>query len=72
MVGGALLLASITRWAWRLYCDAPPEARPFVLSLGLALAFYALAENLLAYVTALPLCAYLGLVARPVAREQPS
>jgi O-antigen ligase len=72
IVGGALLLVSITRWAWRLFRDAPPDARPFVLSLGLALAFYAIAENLLAYVAALPVFAYLGLVARSAARERPS
>lgn len=66
VIGGAagalLVLAGIVLWYRFLLQVASPNDREFLLALAPALAVYAITENLLVYVTALPLYAYLGVL----------
>jgi O-antigen ligase len=61
-LGALLVLAGIVLWYRQLLRVASPNDRDFLLALAPALAVYAITENLLVYVTALPLYAYLGVL----------
>jgi O-antigen ligase len=62
VVGFGLIVAGIVLWYRQLLRVASPNDRDFLLALAPALAVYAITENLLVYVTGLPLYAYLGVL----------
>jgi O-antigen ligase len=60
VVGFVLCMTGIVLWFHHLFTAAPPHDRRFLLAVGLALAIYAITDNLLTYPGSLALFAYLG------------